>query len=129
MKGDNIFERLVGIAVETIRLVEALPSTPTAKHISQQLTRSATSGGANYQEARGAESKNDFTHKLGIALKEICEAHYWLRVTSGLELVGTDSLQPLLQETLELSRILASSIRTAKATPTAMKNKQEAGSR
>lgn len=121
MKGDNIFERLVSIAVQTVQVVEALPATSTAKHLGQQLVRSATSCGANYQEARGAESRNDFAHKLGVALKEVCETHYWLRLVEGLQLAAAQRLQPLLQETLELSRILASSIRTAKATSTATK--------
>ena len=115
MKGDNIFERLLHIAVETVRLVEALPTTATAKHIGQQLVRSSTSAGANYQEARGAESRNDFAHKLGVALKEVCETHYWLRLVDGLQLTRTPRAQPLVQETLELSRILAASIRTSKA--------------
>ncbi len=114
MKGDNIFERLVFIAVETVCVVEALPHRPTTKHIGQQLVRSATSGEANYQEARGAESRKDFVHKLGISLKETRETHYWLRLLDGLGLGATSRLQRLLAETLELSRILASSIRTAK---------------
>lgn len=121
MKGDNIFERLVSIAVQTVQVVETLPATSTAKHLGQQLVRSATSGGANSQEARGAESRNDFAHKLGVALKEVCETHYWLRLVEGLQLAAAQQLQPLLQETLELSRILASSIRTAKATAAAPK--------
>lgn len=124
MKGDDIFERLVFIAVKTVRIVETLPATSTAKHIGQQLVRSATAGGANYQEARGAESRNDFAHKLGVALKEIREAHYWLRLVAGLELAEAGSLQWLLQETLELTRILASSIRTAKASSPAARPEQ-----
>lgn len=115
MKGDNIFERLLHVAVETVKLVEALPTTVTAKHIGQQLVRSSTSAGANYQEARGGESRNDFAHKLGVALKEVCETHYWLRLVDGLKLTSTPRIRPRVQETLELSRILAASIRTSKA--------------
>jgi four helix bundle protein len=114
MKGDDIFERLVSIAVQSVRVVEALPSTATTKHIGQQLVRSATSGGANYQEARGAESRNDFVHKLGVALKETRETHYWLRLLDGLGLAVPERVYGLLRETLEVSKILASSIRTAK---------------
>ncbi len=103
--------------VETVCIVEALPHTPTTRHIGQQLVRSATSGGANYQEARGAESRSDFVQKLGISLKETRETHYWLRLLDGLGLGTASRLQRLLRETLELSRMLAASIRTAKTSP------------
>jgi four helix bundle protein len=129
MKGDNIFERLVSIAVQTVQVVETLPTTATGKHLGQQLVRSATSGGANYQEARGAESRNDFAHKLAVALKEIREAHYWLRLVEGLQMAPAEPLRPLLQETLELSRILASSIRTARASSAAAPSEQGTGNR
>ena len=74
-----------------------------------------TSAGANYQETRGGESKNDFAHKLGVALKEVGETHYWLRLVEGLQMTTAPRARPLLQETLEPSRILAASIRTSKA--------------
>jgi four helix bundle protein len=129
MKGDNIYERLVKLGVEAVHVVEALPSTASAKHIGHQLMRSATSAGANYQEARGAESRNDFAHKLGVALKELHETHYWLRLLAGLGWVTADRLERLLRESWELSRILASSIRTAKAGYAASQAQQETGNR
>lgn len=125
MRGDDILQRLIQMAVKTVQLVEVLPSTTTTKHLGQQLLRSATSGGANYQEARGAESRNDFAHKLGVALKEVCETHYWLRLADGLKLANRETLQPLMQETTELSRILASSVRTAKAGSSATSKPQQ----
>lgn len=73
MKGDDIAERLVRLATGVVKLIDALPDTPAARHVAGQLLRSATSPGANYEEARGAESRRDFLHKLGIALKEIQE--------------------------------------------------------
>ncbi len=129
MKGDNIFDRLVNIGVATVELAEALPSTPSAKHIGHQLVRAATSAGANYQEARGAESRNDFAHKLGVALKETREAHYWLRLVQGAKLAASDQLQPLLRETQELTQILASSIRTARSNSATTRPEQGAGNR
>lgn len=129
MKGDNIFDRLVKIGVQAIELAQALPSTPSAKHVGHQLVRSATSAGANYQEARGAESRNDFTHKLGVALKETREAHYWLRLVQDAGMTAEDRLGPLLRETQELTQILASSIRTVKTASPAVGPKQGAGNR
>ena len=68
-------ERLLDYGARVIKLVEALPSTLVGRRIGDQLLRSATSVGANYEEARGAESKNDFVHKLQISLKELREFH------------------------------------------------------
>lgn len=48
--------------------------------ISKQLLRSATSIGANVEEAIAAQSKKDFVAKLSIASKEARESHYWLRL-------------------------------------------------
>jgi len=48
------------------------------RHIGEQLFRSGTASAANYAEVRGAESKNDFVHKLGIVRKELNECLVWL---------------------------------------------------
>ncbi len=76
MKGDDISERLVDVAARVIKVVDALPQSIAGRHIADQLVRSATGAGANYEEARGAESRRDFVHKLGLALKELQEGGY-----------------------------------------------------
>lgn len=48
--------------------------------LSKQILRSGTSIGANIREAIGSESKKDFIHKLGIAVKETRETSYWLNL-------------------------------------------------
>jgi four helix bundle protein len=105
MKGDDIADRLVALAVQIIKVVDALPDTTTGRHIAGQLLRSGTSAGANYEEARGAESKRDFLHKLGISLKEILESHYWLRIVAGAQLVAGD-IGEVIAEVDALCRIL-----------------------
>jgi len=102
MKGDDIAGRLVQLAVKVIRVVDALPDTATGKHVAGQLLRAGTSPGANYEEARGAESRRDFIHKLGIALKELQETYYWLRVAARANLVDSD-LGDVITEVSELS--------------------------
>ena len=79
-KGDDIQERLIEFAVKIIKLCSSMPKTLTGKHISGQLLRSGTSPAPNYGEARGAESKNDFVHKLGVVLKELNESGIWLEI-------------------------------------------------
>ena len=61
-------------------VVGDLPQTYVGKHVARQLTRSSTAGGANYEEARCAESRADFAHKCNVAGKEVRESVYWLRV-------------------------------------------------
>jgi four helix bundle protein len=48
--------------------------------LSKQVLRSATSIGANINEALGGVSTKDFQHKLSIALKEANETEYWLKL-------------------------------------------------
>jgi four helix bundle protein len=120
MKGDDIAVRLVTLAVRVITIVDALPDTLAGKHVAGQLLRSGTSPGANYEEARGAESRRDFLHKLGIALKELQETRYWLRVVAGANLSPNNAWQEVLPEVEALCRILGTSKRTARlnrATP------------
>ncbi|HXB39083.1 MAG TPA: four helix bundle protein [Bacteroidia bacterium] len=58
--------------------------------ISKQLLRSATSIGANVEEANAAQTKKDFTMKMSIASKESREARYWLRLLEKSKLVDYD---------------------------------------
>ena len=77
-----------------------------------QLERSATSIGANIREAKYAHSKADFTAKLQIALKECYEAEYWLELMiEG----GYYSDRTILDQCVEIKRLLIASINTAKA--------------
>jgi len=78
------------------------------------LFRSATSAGANYEEACGAESRADFVHKLQIVLKELKETRYWLLLIKKSELVKTSNLDQLTQEAGELAKIIAKSVVTVK---------------
>lgn len=114
MKGENIATRLLLFGAGVVRLCRTLPDDAAAKHIARQLVRAATGGGANYEEARGAESRADFIHKVGIANKELREALYWLRLTEQAALVAQDDLTALIREADELVAILTASIKTAK---------------
>ena len=114
MKGDDIAERLLDFAVRVIRLAAALPKNFAGRHVGGQLIRSGTGGGSNYEEARGAESRQDFVHKLSVSWKEVREAHYWLRVIHRGQLVKPARVEGLIGEAGELSAILAQSLKTAR---------------
>ena len=113
MKGDDLSARLIDFAVRVIRLVEAMPSSMAGKHIGNQLLRAGTSAGANYEEARGAERRADFIHKLGVSWKELREASYWLKVIRKAELVTPTNLDKLMNEAVELNAIFSKSLTTA----------------
>jgi four helix bundle protein len=117
MKGDDISERLLDFAVRVLRLVNTLPKSMVGRHVGAQLMRCGTSGGANYEEGRGAESRADFIHKLGVCWKETRESSYWLRLIHRSALVKPSLVEDLIQEASELSAILAKSLKTAQKSP------------
>jgi four helix bundle protein len=114
MKGDELSDRFLEFAARTIRLVMALPKNPVARHIGGQLLRSGTAIGSNYEEARGAESRADFIHKLGIAWKESRESWYWLRLIQKTNVLKPRLVEKILLESNEIAAILGSSLATAK---------------
>ena len=115
MKGDDLARRLLLMAAQGLQVVGALPPTAVGKHVASQLLRSVTACGANYEEARGAESKRDFIHKLAITRKEAHETRYWLQLAEVSRLVTVGSLVGLLAEVDAVCRILGKSIATARA--------------
>lgn len=114
-KGDNIQERLIDFAVRVIKVCNHLPDTPAGRHVSGQLLRSGTAPAPNYGEARGAESRRDFIHKLGIVLKELNESKVWLIVIARSDMLPIAQLTNLSKECEELSKIISQSIQTASA--------------
>jgi four helix bundle protein len=118
--------RLLEYAAMIVRLVENLPKTRAGNHIAGQLLRSGTSPLPNHGEAEAAESRNDFIHKLGICHKELRESRRWLRLIKHVPLLGDNAVElaKAIQETDELVRIFAASIRTARG-----KTKQSPDSR
>ncbi len=112
---NELAERLLDFATGSVRLWARAGRTMPGRYIAGQLLRSASSAGANYEEACGAESRADFTHKLQISLKELREACYWLRLLGRSQLVPDDHLSALLDQAGGLSRMVGKSIVTAKS--------------
>lgn len=107
-------ERLLEYGARIIGLVESLPKTLVGRRIGDQLLRSGTSAGANYEEARAAESRDDFIHKLQIALKELRESNYWLRLLIRSGKVTSERMGSLLDESNQLRAMLSKAVATAK---------------
>ena len=114
--GFDLEERLLNYAAEIIRLTERLPHTRAGNHVASQLLRSGTSPLPNHGEAQAAESRDDFIHKMSICLKELRESKRRLRLIHQIRLSQeSKAVGALGQETEELIRIFAKSVRTAKA--------------
>lgn len=110
----NLSDRLESFAADVIKGVPGIHRTFAGRHISMQLIRSSTSAGANYEEACGAESRQDFIHKLQIVLKELKEFLFWLKVAIKADLVPAEAVRLLLEEGYELANIIGKSVITAK---------------
>ena len=113
-RADDLEGRLVQFAIDIVKLVGELPQNFQARHIATQLLRSGTAAAPNYAEARATESRADFIHKLGVALKELNETAVWLRIIRGSFHMETNLLTRLVAENTELCRILVASIQTAR---------------
>jgi four helix bundle protein len=114
MTPDELGERLISFAARVGKVVDALPETRLGRHIAGQLIRCGTSPAPNYEEARAAESRADFVHKLAIVLKELRESRCWLRLIIKAELLPEQRLTDLHDEACQLSNIIAQSIVTTK---------------
>ncbi|PTN09927.1 four helix bundle protein [Mangrovibacterium marinum] len=113
----DLMERLFNFAVQVIKFLREIPSTQENRVIRYQLTRSATSSGANYEESQAGSSKADFIFKVEISLREMRESNYWLRIIKATHLVNdvpSDQLDFLVNESEELKKILASIIKKSK---------------
>jgi four helix bundle protein len=112
--GGDIADRLLTLAVNALKIAAELPRNAAGRHVGDELVRAATSAGANYEEARGGESRRDFIHKVSTSAKEVREARYWFAVVarSGWKVPEVGNC---VQEAAELSAILTASARTARA--------------
>ena len=114
MNKRDLEERLINFAVLIIEIVESMPSTRSANHLGGQLLRSGTSPALNYGEAQSAGSRNDFIHKIKVALKELRETSVGLKVIYRTKLFNDEGkMQSALKESDELISIFVKSAKTA----------------
>ena len=115
-QADELEQRLIDFAVRIVKLSACLPRTSAGKHIAGQILRSGTSPAPNYGEARGAESRADFVHKVRIVLKELNETSIWIRLIHRSQMLKSELLVNIMTENTELCRIFTSSLKTARTT-------------
>ena len=111
----DIVDRTFAFALLIVKCCQRMEDKPgIGRSLALQLLRAGTSIGANVEEAQAGQSKADFTSKVAIALKEARETHYWLRLIADSGIVDKLSLDPLIKEAGELSRILGAIVSRAK---------------
>ena len=108
-----LLEKSLDFATQIVLFYEAFSKSRKDTTIAKQLLRSATSIGANINEAVYGNSKADFISKLHIALKETGESIYWLTLLSRTGLIDYD-FTSLLALAEEIKRMLIASLNTAK---------------
>ena len=114
-KANDLEKRLIRFAATVVNLSSKLPRTPQGRHICGQILRSGTAAAANYGEARGAEGRADFIHKLKVVFKELNETTVWLEMIGASSMLSADTMAKIVAENRELCRIIAASIKTARA--------------
>jgi len=111
----DIQTRMSRFGSDTLKLADTLKDTQIPASVISQLIRSATAVGANFAEARSAESRADFIHKIKLALKECREAKHWLSVLQHAPDGPQRTIIGLLSECDAFCAILYSSTATARA--------------
>ena len=105
--------RVYFYTVKSLKFISTISEDKVSKNIINQLIRSLTSIGANIVEAKASNSKKDFARYFDIALKSANETKYWLYLLRDTNnLVDKVKIKEIIDETIEISNILASSLLT-----------------
>jgi four helix bundle protein len=113
MNSKDLQDRFKKFALRLVPLCEALPRKKISRIIEDQLLRSGFSAAANYRAACNAQSKKAFNAKLSIALEEADESTFWLEMIKEISLIQPAKLDLIIKESVELTKILGASRRTA----------------
>jgi four helix bundle protein len=112
--GSDIRERTFRFACAVVELHDLLTTRgPSARDMSRQLLRAASSIGANLEEADAGQSRADFISKCTISLKEAREAHYWLRLLRSTHKLD-EQYDPLPNESDRIVAVLTAIVRKSK---------------
>ncbi|OEK03174.1 four helix bundle protein [Roseivirga sp. 4D4] len=102
------------LSIDVIKFYDQLNKTDSIRIIGKQLVRSVTSTAANYRAACIARSQAEFFAKMSIVTEEADETIYWLEVLRDTELANEESITPLLQESIEISKVVSKARKNVK---------------
>jgi len=110
----DIHKRIYNFVIRVLKLIKHLEKTPENTVVIYQITKSATSMGANDREADGVTTKKDFIHKYSIVRKEAKETDYWLNIIADTNPSLKPRMQDLVNENIELIKIVTAIIYNTK---------------
>ena len=113
-KHNPLVDKSLAFAARIVKLYQYLVKEKNESIISKQIIRSGTSIGANANEAAYGVSPADFIAKMQIALKETAETEYWLRLLILTDYIERSHGESMLNDCLEIKKILTASLKTAK---------------
>lgn len=113
MKKYDLEKRTLDFSIQVIQALDKYSDSTSYQIVKKQVIRSATSIGANYREANGAESRRDFKHKIFISLKEARETKYWLEILMKV-MPNKSWIKPLWNEANEFTLIFGKITTTCK---------------
>lgn len=116
MKDNIIKTKSFEFAIQSVQVYKTLIEQKEYL-LSKQFIRSATSIGANVQEADAGISKKDFISKMSIASKEARETLYWIQLLQSTDLVSFN-FEEINKKCEEIVRILTSIVKTSQLNPT-----------
>ncbi len=112
----DIQARAFDFAARVVMLCKAARQSESGlAPLTGQLLKSATSIGANLEEATAGQSKADFIAKCSVSLKEARETLYWLRLIGRCYSSAVGDIGSLTDEADQLVAILTTIVRNAKA--------------
>ena len=114
MQNSVLLDKSLKFAARIVKLHRYLVKEKRETIISKQIVRSATSIGANANEAAYGISKADFIAKMQISLKETAETEYWLQLLIMSDYLTEHEGASLLNDCIEIKKILISTLNTAK---------------
>jgi four helix bundle protein len=114
----ELLERVEIFADRVLDVAVALERKGCWRRILDQIVGSGTSVGANVFEADEALSRSDFLKCIGIAVKELNETRYWLRLIARRQWIAASRLAPLQIELDELKKVLGTIHNRTRKSPT-----------
>jgi len=104
----DLEKRTLSFAVAVICLSSGLPKTREAEILRTQITKSATSIGANYREANRSRSRADFKSRIRICQSEASETQYWLQIIEEMGWAPPNARETVYQECCEILTLFTS---------------------
>ena len=112
MDNSIAYDKSKRFSIRIVRLCRYLDRMKHERILSTQLLRSGTSIGANLAEARYAISRNDFSAKVYVALKEAAETSYWLELLRDTDTLTQEEFSSIHADCKELIRMLSATTKT-----------------